>query len=214
MGWSDIVPGASYDQADLQAAVVEFVDALDLSDVTLVGESIGAAIALSASIPLAARIHRVVASNPYDYPRGIERANLLASLIVPAIRAPFIGRVFAAVNNKDALRAIMRGGYAHPDRLPDAFVAELVRVGARPGYARVARAVFRNLPTLIAARAVYPQITVPVDLVYGEQDWSRDRDRANNARDIPGAKVHSWKDTGHFAAMESAEAFAALVLVN
>ena len=101
MGWSDIVPGASYNQADLQAAVVEFVEGLNVTDVTLVGESIGAAIALSSSIPLAARVRRVVASNPYDYPRGIERANLLAGLTVPAIRAPLLGPVFAAVNNKD-----------------------------------------------------------------------------------------------------------------
>jgi pimeloyl-ACP methyl ester carboxylesterase len=214
MGWSDIVPGASYNQKDLQAAVVEFVDALDLTDVTLVGESIGAAIALSSSVPLAARIRRVVASNPYDYPRGIERANLLAGLIVPSVRAPLIGPLFAAVNDKWILRGIMRGGVADPQRLPDAFLDELVRVGSRAGYPRVARAIFRNLPTMIAARSVYPQITVPVDIVYGTQDWSRERDRARNADTIPHAALHTWNHTGHFAAIESPKRFAALVLAG
>ena len=37
MGWSDIVPGARYEEPDLRAAVVEFVTGLDLHDVTLAG---------------------------------------------------------------------------------------------------------------------------------------------------------------------------------
>ena len=41
MGWSDIVPGAGYEEPDLRAAVVEFVTGLDLYDVTLAGESLG-----------------------------------------------------------------------------------------------------------------------------------------------------------------------------
>ena len=44
MGWSDIVPGARYEQPDLHTAVVEFVTGLDLYDVTLAGESLGAAL--------------------------------------------------------------------------------------------------------------------------------------------------------------------------
>lgn len=47
MGWSDIVPGARYEEADLRAAVVEFVTGLDLHDVTLAGESLGGALALN-----------------------------------------------------------------------------------------------------------------------------------------------------------------------
>jgi pimeloyl-ACP methyl ester carboxylesterase len=63
MGWSDIVAGAAYAEPDLRAAVMEFVTAQDLRDLTLVGESMGAAIALSASIDLADRVKRVVAFN-------------------------------------------------------------------------------------------------------------------------------------------------------
>jgi pimeloyl-ACP methyl ester carboxylesterase len=52
MGWSDIVPGAGYEEPELRAAVVEFASGLNLQDVTLAGESLGAALALSASIDL------------------------------------------------------------------------------------------------------------------------------------------------------------------
>ena len=46
MGWSDIVPGARYEEPELRAAVVEFVTGLDLHDVTLAGESLGGALSL------------------------------------------------------------------------------------------------------------------------------------------------------------------------
>jgi pimeloyl-ACP methyl ester carboxylesterase len=43
MGWSDIVPGARYEEPELRAAVVEFASGLNLHGVTLAGESLGAA---------------------------------------------------------------------------------------------------------------------------------------------------------------------------
>jgi len=63
MGWSDIVPGARYEEPQLRSAVVEFVSGLNLDGVTLAGESLGGALALSASIDLKDRVSRVVAFN-------------------------------------------------------------------------------------------------------------------------------------------------------
>ena len=42
LGWSEISPGASYEEPAVRTAVVEFVEKLDLKDLTLAGESIGA----------------------------------------------------------------------------------------------------------------------------------------------------------------------------
>jgi pimeloyl-ACP methyl ester carboxylesterase len=212
MGWSDIRQGATYGHDDLQQAVVEFVRQLELTDVTLAGESMGAAIALTASVELGSRVRRVVASNTYDYPQGLERANTLAHLIISAVRAPLIGPTFAALENKPIVKGIMRGGYADPTQFPGSFLDELIRVGRRPGYPRVAREIYRNLPTLIAARQQYPAITAPVTLLYSSADWSRDADRANTIAAIPQASVHTVPDAGHFTAMEKPAEFAAAVL--
>src|SRR5437870_9583147 len=46
MGWSDITPGASYTEPALRRAIVEFVTTLDLNDVTLAGESMGATLSV------------------------------------------------------------------------------------------------------------------------------------------------------------------------
>src|SRR5436309_3646709 len=61
MGWSDIAPGASYTEPALRRAIVEFVTTLDLNDVTLTGESMGATASLTASTELEDRVRRLVA---------------------------------------------------------------------------------------------------------------------------------------------------------
>jgi pimeloyl-ACP methyl ester carboxylesterase len=96
MGWSDIVPGARYEEPELRAAVVEFARGLNLHGLTLAGESLGAALALSASIDLKGRVNRVAAFNSYDYPSGLERGNLLARFIITSVRMPGLGPVVAS----------------------------------------------------------------------------------------------------------------------
>lgn len=214
MGWSDIVPGAGYGHDDLVAAIVEFVRGLELTDTTLVGESMGAVVALTASVELGKRVIRVVASNTYDYPQGLERANLLARTIIPSVRAPIIGPLFAALENRAIVKGIVSGGYADPSRFPTPYLDELVRVGARPGYAQVARAIYRNLPTLIAAHDRYPSVTVPATLIYTTKDWSRPQDRAKTAAAVPTASVVTIDNAGHFCAMEKPEEFAETVLAH
>jgi len=82
MGWSDITPGASYTEPALRRAIVEFVKTLDLNDVTLAGESMGATLSLTASTELEDRVRRVAAFNTYDYSEGVGRANRVASIYV------------------------------------------------------------------------------------------------------------------------------------
>jgi pimeloyl-ACP methyl ester carboxylesterase len=92
MGWSDITPGASYTEPALRRAIVEFVKTLDINEVTLAGESMGATVSLTAATELEERVRRVVAFNPYDYPEGVGRANRVASIYVGSARLPAIGR--------------------------------------------------------------------------------------------------------------------------
>ena len=177
MGWSDIVSGAGYDEPDLRAAVIEFITTVDLHDVTLAGESLGAATALSASVELKDRVSQVVAFNPYDYPGGFERGNWFARLIGTSIRLPGSGPVFAALENRPILKGVLRGGFDDASKLPKDFLVELRRSGSRPGYPKVARAIMRNLNGLVQARPRYADVAVPVTLVYSEQDWSRPAER-------------------------------------
>jgi pimeloyl-ACP methyl ester carboxylesterase len=100
------------------------------------------------------------------------------------------------------MRAILTGGLVDPTALREDYLDELLNVGHHPGYPTVARAVYRNLPSLIAARARYPQVTAPIHLIYGDKDWSRPSDRQANRRQLPNAEFTQVPDAGHFIALE------------
>jgi pimeloyl-ACP methyl ester carboxylesterase len=212
MGWSDIAPGGGYDEPALRQATVEFVKALDLGDVTLAGESMGATVSLTASTELGDRVRRIVAFNPYDYAEGVGRANRVASIYIGAARLPTIGPAVAKMENTPALGIVLRGGLVDGSKLPDHYLAELRRVGRRRGYARVARGVYRNVESMIAARTLYGRVTAPVTLVYGDQDWSRVPEREAAMSLLPGARSISLPRTGHFAALEQPARVAEILL--
>ena len=114
-----------------------------------------------------------------------------------------MGPIVARLENKQILRGLMRGGLRDSGHLPDHYLDELRRVGRRPGYPAVARAILRNLDSLIAARERYVRLDVPVTLVYGDHDWSRPSDRQANIDSVPGARHILLRDTGHFTALEA-----------
>ena len=211
MGYSEIVPGASDDEPAMRAGVERLLTGLDLHDVTLVGESMGAVLALTTAADLPERVRRVVAVNTYDFRGGIARSGLLARVVVSGVLAPGVGPMIAGVEPRPALRRILQGGLGDKTALRADYVDELLRVGGRPGYPTVARAVYQALPSLIAARSRYPEVKAPVHLVYGEKDWSRPSDRAANRRLLPAADFTQVPKAGHFIALERPDVLADLL---
>ena len=137
----------------MRAAVTRFMTQLDLRDATLLGESMGAVLALTTAAENPERVQRVVAVNPYDYKGGIARSSLLARVIVTGVLAPGVGPRIAAVEPKPIMRAVLRGGLGDKSALRADYLDELLKVGRRLGYPIVARAVYRSLGSLAAARS-------------------------------------------------------------
>ena len=212
MGWSDVVARAGYEEPQLRSAVVEFVSRLDLHGVTLAGESLGAALALSASVDVKERVSRVVAFNSYDYPSGLERGNWFARFIVSSVRMPGLGPVFATIEPRPIMRAVLRGGFVDKDKLPEDFVVELLRSGRRKGYSKVARGIYRSLKGFNRARSRYPEVSAPVTLVYSEDDWSRPAERDQVASALADVQRITLPRTGHFSSLESPDAVARILL--
>jgi pimeloyl-ACP methyl ester carboxylesterase len=212
MGWSDIVPGARYEEPALRAAVVEFASGLNVHGLTLAGESLGAALALSASIDLKGRVKRVVAFNSYDYPSGLERGNLLARFIITSVRLPGLGPVVASQEPRPIMRAVLHGGFVDKSKLPEDFLVELLRSGRREGYSTVARAIYRSLGGFIRARRRYPEVSVPVTLVYSDRDWSRPAERDQVARSLADVQRITLPRTGHFSSLERPEEVSRILL--
>ena len=217
-GHSPIDPSASFDEPYFRRAVIRFIEELDLSDVTLVGESIGGALALTMAASLPQRVKRVFAINPYDYETrygdGIRRGNWFANFIIGSLQIPVLGAINASLENKIVLGKIMGGGYHDPRKLPADLLAEFDEVARRPGYKRIARKVLAGWRSWSKARDYYPQISAPVTLIYGDSDWSRPNERERTQSLIPAAQMVTLKNTGHFSAVENPAELARLILAT
>jgi pimeloyl-ACP methyl ester carboxylesterase len=76
----------------------------------------------------------------------------------------------------------------------------------------VAREVYRNVESMIAARGLYGRVSVPVTLVYGEHDWSQPSERDANLALLRDVQSNSLVDAGHFAALEQPDRVAEILL--
>jgi pimeloyl-ACP methyl ester carboxylesterase len=147
-------------------------------------------------------VRRVIAFNSYDYPSGLERGNWLARLIITSVRLPGLGPVFASLEPRPIMRAVLHGGFVDKSKLPKDFLVELLRSGRRKGYSRVARAIYRSLKGFNRARLRYSQISAPVTLVYSDRDWSRPAERDQVASSLADVQRITLRRTGHFSSLE------------
>jgi pimeloyl-ACP methyl ester carboxylesterase len=215
-GHSPIAPQASFDEPYFRQAVIGFIEKLNLSDVTLVGESIGGALALTVAAAIPQRVKQVFAINPYDYETrygdGIRRGNWFANFIIGSLQVPILGAFNATMENKMVLKKIMSGGYHDPRKLPPGLLEEFNRVAHRPGYKRAARKVLAGWRSWSKARDQYRGIKAPVTLIYGDSDWSRPDERERTRAMIPHARMFTLNNTGHFSAVENPSDLARTIL--
>lgn len=208
-GYSDIPP-ADYSADFFIPVVGSFLDRIGVEDATVVGESIGATIALALAARHHPRVGRVVAVNPYDYGggTGLRRGNGTANLLLGLAPIPIVGETVLRLRQPFVERRIFQGGVRHVSSWPRALLDELTLVGNRPGYQQAFLSLVRHWPSWEAIRREYPRIDRPVLLVYGEHDWSTEAEREANRRDIPGSRSLSLADTGHFVSLESPDRLA------
>jgi pimeloyl-ACP methyl ester carboxylesterase len=206
-------PRVEYTAGFFTDVVERFLDALDLRRVILVGESIGASIALVLAARRNPRLAGVVACNPYDYGRGggIRRSSPLANVVFAAMIWPVIGTVVARTGTKGILRKVMEGGVYDPRNLPPDLVDELWVCGRLPGHARAFLSLSRQWKTWIAARTAYSAAELPITLVYGDHDWSRPEDREANGRVLPTVRRVALENCGHFSCLDQPRQIAAVV---
>lgn len=215
-GHSPINPSATFDEPYLRRAVISFIEELNLSALTVVGESIGGALALTVAASLPQRVKRVYAINTYDYETrygdGIRRGNWFANFIIGSLQIPVLGAMNASLENKMVLGKIMGGGFHDPRKLPADMLAEFDQVARRRGYKRMARKVLAGWRSWSGARNYYRQVSAPVTLIYGDSDWSLPSERERTRSLIPASQIVTLRNTGHFSAVENPTELARVIM--
>lgn len=206
-GYSDI-PAATYDADYFVETIESFLEALDLHDVTLTGVSIGASIALILAARNNPRVSRVVAINPYDYAkgRGMARSSILARLFVALADVPVLGDTVMRLRQFVIMKSALEGGVAKPERIPPELLKEMYLVGNRKGHYRAFLALLRNAESWETATKAYSNIKIPVLLLWGARDWSRPDEREHDRQIVPGAKMATVEDGGHFLPLDRPDA--------
>ncbi len=201
-GGSSIDTSATYDEPYFREAIKAFITKLDLSTVTLVGESIGAVLALTVASEMPARVSQVVASNAYDYDTryadGVRRGNFFANIVLANYAIPIHGAVFAALENWLFLGLVMRGGLKIKQWMPKSLLTTINRAGYRRGFRYVERNVFANWQSWGQARAHYANVKASITLIYSEHDWSTIDERQRTAEALGGVNMITLAHAGHF----------------
>ncbi len=217
-GYSSIDTKANYDEPYLRSGVISFIEKLDLNNITLVGESIGAVLALTVASQLPNRVKSVISSNTYDYDQrygdGVRRGNLLANFVIGQFAIPYVGAVVAAMENILFLGIIMKGGLKNKGWMPGKLLTEFDRVGRRKGYRYVERSTFAGWKSWSEASSLYSKVKAPVTLVYGEKDWSINTERQRTARNLGRVGIITIANTGHFAFVDNPQKMTEIILQN
>jgi pimeloyl-ACP methyl ester carboxylesterase len=183
----------------LAAAVARFLDSIGLGRVHVAGNSLGGWVALElAKAGRALSVATLSSAGLWKRPLGarpgpdVRRAG---RLLLPALTA--------LVRTRRGRRALLRGSVGHPDRVPSAAAARLVRAyvtapAYEPANAAMRAAVFSGAD----------QIDVPVTLAWSELDRLVKPPRAAPA----GWRTHVLRDCGHIPTWDDPDQVSGLLL--
>ncbi|MFD1123594.1 alpha/beta fold hydrolase [Methylophilus flavus] len=209
-GLSSIHKAMNYDEPYLRNALIEVINQLGLDNLTLVGESIGATLALTIAATLPEKIKQVFAVNTYDYETryadGIRRGNLIANFMLWNYSIPVHGAIFAALENRFFLSLVMNGGVTNIRKIPGWLMKLFDQTGHRPGYTYLGRNILKNWRSWSKSHEFYRQVKCPVILVYGEFDWSTQQERSRTLNQLPTATLQTIAGAGHFLSLDNPEA--------
>lgn len=202
-GWSD-TPREEYTPALFYRYVRGFLEARQIENPILVGESIGGPLALRLASEHPASVRKVVAINSYDYGegRGIFRGSLLSNVAFNMGEIPVVGETIWRLRFRQLFRAMIEGSVHRPDELDSALVRELYEAGNQVHRYEAFLSLIRHFPKWEDLRSTYENVNVPVLLIYGEHDWSRPSERQSTRRLLPEAQMETVPEGGHLLSLE------------
>ncbi|HEU4409584.1 MAG TPA: alpha/beta fold hydrolase [Polyangiaceae bacterium] len=201
-GYTDRPAGVRYEKATWVAHLRDLLDALDLAQVDLVGNSFGGGLALAFAD---------------QYPSRVRRLVLMGSLGVRFELTPGLDAVWGYEPSPAAMRALLDVFAYDPRYATDELARARYEASVRPGVHEAYRAMFpaprqRWADALATDEAALRRLPHPALIVHGRDD--RVIPPANAHRLfalLPHAEMHLFGRCGHWTQIEHAARFNALV---
>ena len=190
------------DQADL---VAEFIRTRDLHDLVVIGHSMGGGVTLMTYFEVRedapARIKKLVLIDSAGYPQKMP-------LFIWLAKAPVLGSVGGKLLSPRFVTGMaLRKCYYHKDRITDEQIDTYAYYVSLPGAREAVVATAQQIvpEDIEAVTARYQTISVPVLIIWGEEDEVVPVSVGKNfKRDIPGSELVILPECGHMAPEEEA----------
>lgn len=207
------LPSAPISIARYAETVAATMDALGVTEATLVGNSMGGEISAELAISMPDRARRMALVSPAGVSTGAWQPRMpLIRRAHPVLQRAtgWVQRNAEWIARRPRLRsAALSTVAAAPREIPAAFAAEQLRGMGKPGFLPALEAIVSHSQTLSDRLR---QIATPTLVLWGERDpLITVRDAEVFASRIPGAHKVIWPDTGHVAMFERSEEFNALL---
>ena len=155
-------PASGYGAGDYAALTVDLLDSLHLSDVVLVGHSMGGEIAALAALRAPQRVRGLVLVDASGLGTHLPLLTRLA-------RAPLVGSIIAEFRGRGGVRAALRSSFGDPSRVSEADVDQYYAPVAEPDFSRTLSGVARHFDFGALAGRL-DSIAVPTLVIWGSRD--------------------------------------------
>ena len=216
-GDSPINKKTNYDQWFLTDSIVSFIEDLNLKNLTIAGESIGAVLAATIAIKKPNRIKKIFCFNAYDYDKrfaqGVMRGNFMATFLLFHVSLPLgLGVFFAKLESFPTLWMIFRGGVHKKSAITSEYIKLLCTSTKKPGFIYHERNVFQNHKSWLNDESLYQGLKTPVNLIYGESDWSKKDEKLKTMEALGLSSFNTMNETSHFSFLESPKEVSEIIL--
>ena len=107
---------------------------------------------------------------------------------------------------------IFRGGVHKKSAITSEYIKLLCTSKKKPGFIYHERNVFQNHESWLNDGSLYQGLKTPVNLIYGESDWSKQDEKLNTMKALGLNSFHTMKETGHFSFLESPKEVSEIIL--
>lgn len=204
-------PNAPYTLEYMAAFVRDFLDAIAVPRVTLVGHSFGGAVALRFALDFPKRLEKLGLMEPAALARRASPLLLLMTL-------PGVGELLS-LPSRAGTAMLFRLATHNRGAVSDAVVDEAYQLARLPGAQRCFLRTLRVAGHLFGQRREFfgpilarlSEITVPTLVLWGRQDRIVP-DASMTTRAIPDVHIEVWDGCGHLPWIEHTQRFNALLL--